>query len=334
MGAWGSEVFSNDVSEDWLDMFLEEPTRGRISETFEELRESGTDNADACCEALAAAEVVAALNGKPGANLPEELTEWLARREFAPSKTMVNQAGSAVSKVLRGSELAELCDGDEAWEASVEDLLRRLGRVPKPKPTSSSFRVAGLYSRLKKVTARAGFAFGLRCVMRVRPLIVRCAAIESEEKQWMHELVIVLTDVVAGGCERMSYISLGPDGRTEGYGRVFQNENAAEAGGDLAAKCACASLRVMLAGVDSVLHPREYVSDSPQQAAQSAKVAAEFTDVRTLKPLASDFRYLEANHPRPSGEDHALGEPIDVSESGPMGPLWGKSPPDWFTDAS
>lgn len=335
MGAWGSGVFDNDCSEDWLDAFLEEPGRSRIHEAFEELRESGTDDFDACCEALAAAEVVAALNGKPAGELPEELTEWLRKAAFAPSKTLYSHAAVAVSKILKNSELAELWGEDESWRRNVEDLLRRLGREPKPRSPErgKSFRLTGLSRQLRKITDRAGLAFALRCVMRVQPLIDRCPDISAADKGWIGTLLKRLADIPLGKAVSLNEIRMDSSGERQSYQRLLQCEDAASLGQnrDLAAQCACKAVRLALSTAMGLLLPRVGPGgDGSEQCAQAAKVAAEFADVRTLEPLAADFRYLEQQHPRDFGDDPCPGEPVDVSESGPMGPLWGSAPPDWF----
>ncbi|QDU37699.1 hypothetical protein Mal4_20150 [Maioricimonas rarisocia] len=337
MGTWASGTFANDISEDWLDAFLEEPSRGRITETFEEFRESGADDADACCEALAAAEVVAALDGRPAEELPEELTAWLDQADFKPSKTMRTQAGAAVARILRSSELAELWGDDDAWEAGIEDLLRRLGREPKPKPKSKkqSFRVTGLYGRLKKMTNRAGLAFAVRCTMRVQPLFERCEAIPAGDRQWLAALVAKMEDFTAGRPVQPEDLKKDPYEKGGAWQRLLECRDAAAQGGNMAARCACDAVRQALSAAADVRRPTTgYVSDAPQQVAQSAKVAAEFVGLRTLKPLNSDFKYLEEHYPRAPGDDLCSGDPIDVSEKGPLGPLWGNSPPDWFVRPS
>lgn len=78
-------------------------------------------------EALAAAEVVAALLGKPSINLPDEVSEWVQGKEFGPELAFV--ALKAIKVVLTNSELKELWEeSDEynAWISVVNSLKERL----------------------------------------------------------------------------------------------------------------------------------------------------------------------------------------------------------------
>ncbi|NJM68645.1 MAG: DUF4259 domain-containing protein, partial [Acaryochloris sp. RU_4_1] len=81
-----------------------------------------------CCIALAAAEVVAALLGKPVDDCPDEVDTWIQERP-APSASLIAKARQAAEVVLASSELKDLwaeSDEFEAWQASVEGLLSRL----------------------------------------------------------------------------------------------------------------------------------------------------------------------------------------------------------------
>ena len=83
---------------------------------------------DASC-ALAAAEVDAALKGRPAQDLPDDLRSWIEGKS-APKDGIVSKAREAVAAVLKGSELRDLweeSDGLEDWQPIVQDLQRRLG---------------------------------------------------------------------------------------------------------------------------------------------------------------------------------------------------------------
>lgn len=81
-------------------------------------------------EALAAAEVVAALLGKPLEELPEPVEAFLQRnRGKKPGSELVRLAAKAVKRIQSSSELKELwesSDDAEKWDEVVEDLLSRL----------------------------------------------------------------------------------------------------------------------------------------------------------------------------------------------------------------
>ena len=70
-----------------------------------------------CCAALAAAEVIAALRGRPAPRLPDELVEWLARVSGDPGEELTTNARNAVDAIRRSSELREL------WEEMT--MVRR-----------------------------------------------------------------------------------------------------------------------------------------------------------------------------------------------------------------
>ena len=129
MGAWGHGSFDNDDAGDWL-LELAGADPSFLSSTLAEaLREGRYLEAPTCCTALAAAEVVAALGGRPATDLPVEATEWVRGRPQA-SGDVVAAARDAVARVRTESELRELWEETEdfeAWLASTGDILERLG---------------------------------------------------------------------------------------------------------------------------------------------------------------------------------------------------------------
>ena len=68
MGAWGAGVFANDAAADWADDLVRggsaDVVRAALAAAAERSPEADLD-ADEGCEALAAAEVVAATAGRP-----------------------------------------------------------------------------------------------------------------------------------------------------------------------------------------------------------------------------------------------------------------------------
>jgi hypothetical protein len=150
MGAWGTGVFENDDALDWCGEFLDAPSGagsrrspGKDALVTAALQRAADKDegyeADAASAGLAAAEVVAALAGRPGPELsaadedstPGEVAAWARDRgSDALQQPQVRAlAAQAVRRALDGSELAELWEEAEhaaAWRAAVEDLLRRL----------------------------------------------------------------------------------------------------------------------------------------------------------------------------------------------------------------
>jgi hypothetical protein len=120
MGAWGHNTFENDTAMDWAVALAD-------NQGLSFLRESLDDGVDE--NALAAAEVIAALDGYPAENLPDDVTEWIQLHPFEISDELLAAARDAVAKVRNDSELKELWEETtwlESWRESVDDLLRRL----------------------------------------------------------------------------------------------------------------------------------------------------------------------------------------------------------------
>jgi len=131
MGTWGLTSFENDDALDWVIDLESTPDMSLIIDTLFLVNESEDDYLDASdsCFALAAAEVVAALAGKPATDLPDEVVKWVEEKG-KPSDELVWNAIQAIRAVLGDSELKELweeTDEFEMWVTDVEGLLERLG---------------------------------------------------------------------------------------------------------------------------------------------------------------------------------------------------------------
>lgn len=174
MGAWGTGSFSNDDAADWLDMLMNAPEGagsdeepgvqalifGAIGavvvdesddagedEDDDELDDEDEDDGDegeemidatVASEAVAAAEVIAAVRGHPGSfEDADELRDWIKSGLKPADRTMLLRGEfaaptiEALNRVLSPeSELAELwADSDDegkAWRANVQDLIKRL----------------------------------------------------------------------------------------------------------------------------------------------------------------------------------------------------------------
>ncbi len=130
MSAWGFGSFENDDAADWVADLVEMNDETLIDEAFERAMEakSGYIEAPEASCALAAAEVVAALRGKPASELPEEIRGWLEGKP-TPSTERLQNARQAVAAVRKESELRDLWEEQEEledWEPVVADLERRL----------------------------------------------------------------------------------------------------------------------------------------------------------------------------------------------------------------
>jgi hypothetical protein len=131
MGAWGLSSFENDDALDWVIDLEKASDMGFLKETLSAVFDSEEEYIDAfvCSTALAAAEVVAALAGRPSAQLPEEVIQWIEGKG-PPDSSLVSSAKRAIQAILDDSELKELweeTDEFELWQADVKGLLARLG---------------------------------------------------------------------------------------------------------------------------------------------------------------------------------------------------------------
>ena len=131
MGAWGINTFENDDAADWIGEFCDEPDKELLVEAFDAVNDIGDDYLESpeSSAALAAAEVIAALLGKPSAALPDDTKECVGKLNFKPDEELLAAAQKAVERVKTDSELKELWDeSDDAtqWQATVEDLAARL----------------------------------------------------------------------------------------------------------------------------------------------------------------------------------------------------------------
>jgi hypothetical protein len=130
MGAWSHEPFGNDDAGDWVwtleeadDFSVIEKALAAVTDEREEYLE-----APQCTEALAAAEIVAALLGKPTQSLPDDAAAWVKGKPLPP-ESLVSKASEAVASILASSEIDELWKESESyaqWQAVTNDLQDRL----------------------------------------------------------------------------------------------------------------------------------------------------------------------------------------------------------------
>ena len=128
MGSWGYRTFEDDTALDWIGNFKEQMTPNKLEQTLEEALQASFIDDLIGSGALAAAEVVAALNGKPSELLQEEVSRW-AELQSPSHPNLLTKASKAVSKVFDSSELREIWEDSgslDKWRLSIDDLLSRL----------------------------------------------------------------------------------------------------------------------------------------------------------------------------------------------------------------
>jgi hypothetical protein len=135
MGTWSVDSFGNDDAADWAYELEEAEDLGPIEAAIEGVLAVGDEYLEApeAAIALAAAEVLARLCGKPGEknSYTEAADKWVARIQVKPPVELIDKAQAAIARILaEDSELKELwqeSDEYDAWLASIEGLRARVG---------------------------------------------------------------------------------------------------------------------------------------------------------------------------------------------------------------
>jgi hypothetical protein len=132
MGAWGHGSFENDGAGDWAVELMESSDFSAIDEALDSVLENEDDHleVDFGERVIAACEVVAALAGRPSADLPDEVAEWV-KGKAAPEAALFKKARQALKAILTSSESRDLWEESEHfadWQATLADLQKRLGK--------------------------------------------------------------------------------------------------------------------------------------------------------------------------------------------------------------
>ena len=129
MGAIGYGSFMNDDALEWISTLEGSEGFEAISEAFDAVFEEGDFmEPSVAFEALAAAEVIAAMLGQSAPDLPDEVTTWAAGKK-PPKATLIKKAQRAVKLVARDSGLNDSWidpDGPAHWQEHVNGVLQRL----------------------------------------------------------------------------------------------------------------------------------------------------------------------------------------------------------------
>lgn len=142
MGAWGHNSFENDTASDWIWGLkpakksllgnVKKPFAYPMSAIDKLLKSDLYIDAPEGEEAIAAAECLAAAQGNPPPDPPEDIENWLASLNAQrPDASMLDRARQALLKVRNDeqSELRELWKDTEyfqAWQAAIDNIITRL----------------------------------------------------------------------------------------------------------------------------------------------------------------------------------------------------------------
>jgi hypothetical protein len=132
MGTWGYKTFEDDMTLDWIARFESNPSINTIENTFSIALNSEFVDDLSATSVLAAAEVLAAINGSQVSALSENqlLLNWVSSQSL-PNPDLLKTAREAVSKVFQESELREIWEdaGEESvrcWKVEIDSLVERL----------------------------------------------------------------------------------------------------------------------------------------------------------------------------------------------------------------
>jgi len=134
MGAWSHESFGNDDAGDFGYELEEADDLAPVEAALDAVLESPDGYVDAgdACQAIAAAEVIARLQGRWGTRdtYSETVDAWVEKMKLEPPAELVDKAVIVLDRIVgEDSELAELWDESEdgeSWRAAVDELRGRV----------------------------------------------------------------------------------------------------------------------------------------------------------------------------------------------------------------
>ena len=128
MSIWGFGAFENDDAIAWLGDLEDAENQSMLDTTLQLVINASVPPEHDCNEALAAAEVVAALHNSPGYSLPKVVTDWVKAHPDT-TDALREKALIATEVILADSELRHFWaeeDDLDVWKDELEDLVLRL----------------------------------------------------------------------------------------------------------------------------------------------------------------------------------------------------------------
>jgi hypothetical protein len=134
MGTWAVDAFGNDTSADWAWELEKAADISLVEKALDTAISANSDylGAPEAMEALAAAEVIARLQGNWGerSSYSDPVDKWVEANAFIPTGGLIAKAHQVLELVVGpNSELNELwqeSSDHEAWLASVAELKSRV----------------------------------------------------------------------------------------------------------------------------------------------------------------------------------------------------------------
>ena len=128
MSIWGFGAFENDDALAWLGDLEDAENQSILDTALQLVINASVPPEHDCNEALAAAEVVAALHNSPAYVLPKEVLDWV-KSHPATTDALREKALQATEVVLSDSKLRDFWDEEDdldVWKDELEDLIIRL----------------------------------------------------------------------------------------------------------------------------------------------------------------------------------------------------------------
>lgn len=132
MGAWGTGIFENDTACDWAYGLKDVEDLSLIESALDAVFEEEYVESYIACEALAAMETLARLNGNGDVenSYTETVDLWVSSVHLKVSSELLDKANNALTMILGpSSELQELWAESEefsAWQKELESLKARM----------------------------------------------------------------------------------------------------------------------------------------------------------------------------------------------------------------
>lgn len=130
MGTWDLTSFGNDTANDWAYDLEETSDLSLLERTLQAVFDEGDSlEMSIAEEGIAAAEVLARLQGRPGQQdaYTEKVDAWVKANPLKPSPQLLELALRALKRIqTEPSELLDELADDAEWIANLEDLKRRL----------------------------------------------------------------------------------------------------------------------------------------------------------------------------------------------------------------
>jgi Domain of unknown function (DUF4259) len=128
MGAWSHTSFGNDTACDFLyDVGKNTRAIERAIKAIEKIAVGDYIESEPATNVVAAGELLAAANGKPPQDYPEEAQAIVSK--LKPDAKLRSRAALAITRILEASELRELWEESDYfndWSTDVTELIARL----------------------------------------------------------------------------------------------------------------------------------------------------------------------------------------------------------------